>query len=285
MKGLSPYICMPRLEADVKAAAELHNATTEATTKTKDDVLTLAKQIKPATPKTFTSLIGTLRTFANLLGICFGKRSPLYVDLISDVISPLAQWTETAKAAVDPRTLAAIMWAIFQQSRHFAQGNMHGEKSKHTAEWKVMLLSIEILNCPASIAGTKSNPPDQQEPGPGSTNKRRLDGEQGGAPNSGSPTKTNKHSMEVHPLIKKHVTNILPPKITVSEICKLCNTSANKIFPGTRVCVNGALKGYCSYRQCYNKHDSALVTDDIAKIAVSVLDPIIKNPKMMQPTG
>ena len=91
--------------------------------------------------------------------------------------------------------------------------------------------------------------------------------------------------MEVHPLIKKHITDILPPKITVSEICKLCNTAPNKIFPGTRVCVNGALKGYCGYRQCYNKHDGALVTDELAKLAVSVLDPIIKNPKIMQPTG
>ena len=116
MKGLSPYICMPQSEDDVQAAAEMHNATTEATTKTKDDVLTLAKQIKPATPKSFTSLIGTLRTFTNLHGICFGKRSLLYVDLISDVIAPLAQWTETAKVAVAPSTLAAIMWAIFQQS-------------------------------------------------------------------------------------------------------------------------------------------------------------------------
>ena len=106
---------MPRSEADVQAASELHNAMSEAITKTKDDVLTLAKQLKPATPKSFTSFIGMLHTFDNLLGICFGKRSPLYMDLLSDVIAPLAQWTETAKGAVAPSTLAAIMWAFFQQ--------------------------------------------------------------------------------------------------------------------------------------------------------------------------
>ena len=289
MKGLSPYICMPRSEADVQAAAELHNATSEATTKTKDDVLTLAKQLKPAAPKSFSSLIGTLRTFANLLGICFGKRSPLYVDLLSDVIAPLAQWTETAKGAVASSTLAAIMWAIFQQARHFAQGNMHGRKEKYTAEWKVMLLSIEsasnftLLNCPASISGTPPNPPSPTDLGPAGANKRKAEVDQGGPP-AGSPSKKGR-TMEIHPLIKKHITGILPPKILVSEICKICNTSANKIFPGTRVCVNGALKGFCGYRQCYNKHDSSLVTDDIAKIAISVLDPIIKDPKSMQPSG
>ena len=90
---------MPWLEANVQAAAELHNATTEVTTKTKDDILTLVKQLKPATPKSFTSLIGTPRTFANLLEICFGKCSPLYVDLVLDVIAPLAQQMETAKVA------------------------------------------------------------------------------------------------------------------------------------------------------------------------------------------
>ena len=290
MKGLSPYICMPRSEADVQAASELHNATSEATTKTKEDVLTLAKQVKPATPRSFSSLIGTLRTFANPLGICFGKRSPLYVDLVSDVIAPLAQWTETAKGAVAPATLAAIMWAIFQQARHFAQGNMQGTKKKYTAEWKVMLLSIEsasnftLLNCPASISGNLPNPPSQGGLGTDGANKRKAEVEDGEKP-SGSPSKQGKRSMEIHPLIKKHVTSILPPKISVSEICKLCNTSANKIFPGTRVCVNGALKGHCGYRQCYNKHDASLVTDEIAKIAISVLDPIIKNPKSMQPSG
>ena len=130
----------------------------------KDDILTLAKQLKPATPSSFASLLGTLRTCANLLGICFGKRSPLYVDLLSNVIAPLAQWTETAKGAVATSTIGAIMWAIFKRTRYFAQGNMHGDKKKYTAEWKVMQLSIEsasnftLLNCPASISRTTLNP-------------------------------------------------------------------------------------------------------------------------------
>ena len=290
MKGLLPYICMPPLEADVQATAELHNATTEAITKTKDDVLTLAKQMKPATLTSFSSLVGTLRTFANLLGICFGKRSPRYVDLILDVIALLAQWTETAKSAVAPSTLAAIMWVIFQQSRHFAQGNMLGTKTKYTLEWKVMLLSIKstsdftLLNCPASIAGNKPTPSLPMDAGTPLGTQRRLEGEQGGQPR-GSPSKSGKHGMEIHPLIKKHIAKILPPKITVSEICKLCNTLANKIFPGTQVCVNGALKGYCGYQQCYNKHDTYLITDKLTKIAVNVLNPIIKDPKIMQPIG
>ena len=161
---------------------------------------------------------------------------------------------------------------------------------KYTAEWKVMLLSIEsasnftLLNCPALISGTIPNPPKQTDLGTTGANKRKVETEQGGL-TAGSPFKQGKRSMEIHPLIKKHVTNILPPRTTVSEIYKICNKSANKIFPGTRVCVNGALKGYCGYRQCYNKHDAPLVTDEIAKIEVSVLDPIIKDPKLMQPTG
>ena len=158
------------------------------------------------------------------------------------------------------------------------------------AEWKVMRLSIEsasnfqLLNCPASISGNKPNPPKNTDVGAAGGNKRKCDTDQGGQP-TGLPNKHGRRGMEIHPLIKKHITDILPTKITVSEICKLCNTAANKIFPGTRVCVNGALKGYCCYRQCYNKHDGDLVTDKLAKIAVSVLDPIIKNTKLMQPTG
>ena len=153
-----------------------------------------------------------------------------------------------------------------------------------------MLLSIEsasnftLLNCSASISGTLPNPPAQTDTGTPGANKRKVEVDQGG-PAAGSPSKQGKQSMEIHPLIKKHITGILPPKISVSEICKICNTSANKIFLGTRVCVNGALKVYCGYRQCYNKHDASLVMDDIAKIAISVLDPIIKDPKSMQPSG
>ena len=74
-------------------------------------------------------------------------------------------------------------------------------KTKYTAEWKVMLLSIEsasnftLLNCPASISATLPNPPTQADLGRAGANKRKVEVDQGG-PAPGSPSKQGKRSMK-----------------------------------------------------------------------------------------
>ena len=262
MKGLSPYIFMPCSKADVQAASELHNTTSEAMTKTKGNVLMLAKQLKPATPKSFSSLIGTLHTFANLLGICFGKRSPLYVDLLSDEIGPLAQWTEIAKGAVASR--GAIMWAIFKQAHHFAQGDMHGEKTKYRAEWKVMLLSIEsasnftLLKCPVLISRQTPNPQKPTEVGIAGGSKRKLDGEQGGGcPPGRLPNRANKAWTSI-PLSKSTSQTFYPPGLQCLRFANCVTPSPIRFSLGLGCASTGHSKDIA----------------DIGSVIINTMDPL-----------
>ena len=61
----------------------------------------------------------------------------------------------------------------------------------------------------------------------------------------------------------------------------ICGIKPSGIFPGKNICINGALRGHCAFAQCRNIHDSAAITDDMAKKAVAILDKVIKDPKLL----
>ena len=122
MKCLSPYLVSPRTDTEIEAALSLHRALAEASTVSTEELLKPCKQIKPVVSKTFQELLNVLRTYANLIRVLFS--GPFYLTLKADLIFALVRWPEIAKAKVAPTTLAAIMWAVSMQSRHFAHGCM-----------------------------------------------------------------------------------------------------------------------------------------------------------------
>ena len=68
----------------------------------KEDIITVVKQLKPMALVSYSDLFKMPFTFANLLMISCGKHSPMYIDVVSDVIAPLSSWLKTSKAAVAP---------------------------------------------------------------------------------------------------------------------------------------------------------------------------------------
>ena len=147
MKCLSPYLVSPRTNTEIEAALSLHHALAEASTVSTDKLLKACKQIKPVMPKTFQELLNVLRTYANLIRVLFSGTSHFYLTLKSDLIFALVRWPENAKAKVAPTTLAAIMWAVFMQSRHFTHCRMvprhPGDDPATCPEWATMILKIK----------------------------------------------------------------------------------------------------------------------------------------------
>jgi hypothetical protein len=299
MKGLSPYLMVEATASEIEEENELANAIENATSTTVKDLQNLSKR-KAVVPGSFTILIAVLRTFANFLCACFGARCRLLMELVHDVISPLALMRPQAKANMAATTRASIMWATLLQTKHFARGKMVVGREGLIGEWKTMTnniastMNINFLGMPSDIAGTAqilpALPPPIKALYP-ALPKRPRGGEhepwgeerqhkKGGKPSGHDDVK---YAMIVHPLIKEKLTPLVPKTVPIKKLLEIAGIRRTQdIFPGTNICVNGAIKGSCIYQQCKNIHDGTRVTDDMAKTAISLLDKVIQNPHLIQ---
>ena len=297
MKGLSPYTMAPISDEEIEEDNDLFNAVSKASSTTHADLQKLMKR-RAKTPTSFSSMITILRTYANLLFNIFGGPSPLLLDLKSDVIKGLALWSIQAKLVASPQTRASIMWTIYKQTKHFVQGKMAGTTTKYIPEWKSMILCIktgqnlDLLSIPPGLQAQTSTPlpptprgpplkrpiADVNSPQPGDIKGRdNQDTGPGGA-------KRIKRIIEQHKDIIKTLTPILPPRMGIKAICAICKTDPKALFPNTNLCIAGTLKGICTYQVC-NKDHTTKITDAQAKHVISVLDPVVRDPKLLQNHG
>ena len=224
-----------------------------------------------------------MRTFANLIRVLFSGDSPFYLALKSDLICSLAKWPEIAKAKVAPTTLAAIMWAVFMQSRHFAHGRMISADPtldpKTCPEWATMIMKIKggkdftLLSAPLPLSGKQVPLPPHPSPLPPAPLLTDNPFE--------PPTKTRCKTCKIHPLIKKHLTDIIPYGCSIRKLAGICSIKPSAIFPGGNIYINAALRGSYSFAQCRNIHNSDAITDTMAKHAIAVLDKVIQDPKLL----
>jgi hypothetical protein len=91
MKGLSPYMMVEATASKIEEENELADAIENASFTTVKDLQSLLKR-KAVVPGSFhLLLVVVLRTFThNFLCACFGARCRLLVDLVADIITPLA---------------------------------------------------------------------------------------------------------------------------------------------------------------------------------------------------
>ena len=141
MKGLSLYMMVEATASEIEEENKLANAIENATSMTVKDLQSLSKR-KAVVPSSFNLLLAVLRTFANFLCACFGARCHLLMELVSDVISPLATMRLQAKANMAATTRASIMWATLQQTKHFARRKMMVGPAGLMGEWKTMTNNI-----------------------------------------------------------------------------------------------------------------------------------------------
>ena len=121
-------------------------------------------------------------------------------------------------------------------------------------------------------------------PPPKAKENERTNDTPGTPERDASPPKRRKiQKVKIHPAIKAKITTLLPDKLNMRKLTTACNIpSARIIFPDSDICVPTALTGKCPYSTCRNSHDDpAKITDEMAEAAISVLDPIIRNPLSM----
>ena len=286
MKGLSPYLFSAITAEEVEHDTNFADAVRNSGASTVSDLQKL-KQKKASSPSSHQVLVSTLKTFANTLERLFSGRGPLYMVLRANIITPLTKLNNLAKSLIKKTTLASIMWGCYKQAQHYAMGQMTGPTAL-VAEWQIMTQNIlggaqdfKFLEVPIAISGNTIEekpltlPPKAKAkiPPPNTSGEPALEP---------SPPKRKKIKVEIHPTIKSKITTILPNKLNMRKLTTACNLqSARNIFPQSDICVPTALTGMCPYTTCRNNHDREKITDEIAEAAISVLDPIIRNPLLL----
>ena len=292
MKGLTLYLMVNSTAAEVEEMTEFAEQLQAATSTSVSDIKSLHKK-KAAVPASHYTLLQTLRKYANLLKAIFGPRSPLLLELQTEVIRPLATMAEEAKSALAGTTRASIMWTVYLQTKHFTRGDMVGEGAL-MGQWRVMTINIAsnqnltLLGLPKEIDGAAPLPPvvaaADKKRKPNEALKERGDTRQK-TWGSNQPQQQNRPiKMEIHPLIQSKITAVLPSRCLISKLLDKCKVNhISDVFPGTRLCVIGALKGTCHFgTKCVQDHDGSKVTDKMAQSAINMLQPIINNPKLLQ---
>jgi hypothetical protein len=283
MKGLSPYLFAATTPEKVEEETNFADAVQNSTASMVSDIQKL-KQKKATAPTSHQTLVDTLKTFANALKQLFMGQGPLYMVLCANLITPLTEINKLAKSLMSKTTLASIMWDCYKQAQYYAMGQMTGPTSL-VAEWQIMTQSIlggaqdfKFLEVPIAISGITTEADTathKPKPKPSPADPSPPSGE-----TPTSPAKRRKIvQVKIHPTIKAKITAILPDKLNLHKIASICNIqSARAIFPQSDICVPTALTGKCPYLTCHNNHDSERIMDELAEAAVSILDPIIRNP-------
>jgi len=119
MKGLSIYIMESMTPEEIEEAAEYAQALEEPRSATVGEIRKRNAR-KAQAPAAFSSLLDSLKTYANLLLALFGRKCPFLQELVRDMIMPLQKFLQHAKTLMLSTTLAAIMWAAFKQGCSFA---------------------------------------------------------------------------------------------------------------------------------------------------------------------
>ena len=290
MKGLTPYTMAPMTAREIESEHDYAAAVAASTSTTVADHQNLKKR-KATAPTTYSILLEILKTYTNLLGRLFTRLCPLYTCLISDVINHLMRLSNTAKAALTKPTLAAILWAVYKQTKHFVLGEMTPTNGL-VPEWETLVLAIRskqnitFLDIPHELAGTPSFPTPKPPKRPRLEEEKKENDK--GRPGPQAPANKPRHipiKMEVHPIIKEKLSIALPKTpFSLKKLAEACKINHLKhIFPDTKLCIMGAITGRCPFESCRNEHDGSVVTTEMAERAVALFDPFINDPKILSP--
>ncbi len=276
MTGLSPYLLVELTEEEVHRAQDTATSIRLATSTTPADIKKLTSR-KPKVPTSFQELMDTLKKFANLLFALFGAECPL-LSQITQLISGMMRMETAAKGALDSKSIAAVMWVIYKQTRRFTSGKVTSldDTDLNWLDLKQKLFtatSIHRNDIPLGIHGVALPPAPE-------TVKRKPDG----APptfdalhNPTTPQPPQERDIRkrytVHPRVASQIVAKLPFKFSLRNALEKRRISKD-IFGVRNMCLQATLYGKCTNRGCTKVHDMTKITDATVDKAIANLSPI-----------
>ena len=281
VKGLSPFLVTEISEDQEAAFNEIFTLMEKATLHTIEDIK-LSTKVEAKIPASFHSLLQCLKAFSNLLVALFGRLCPLLVA-IEDIITALAAWNPHARASLQHRHRAAIMWVLFLQTRDFTSGRMKkDDPNSHLPAFYHLRMDIlagkEVSNNSIPMQLLVDPTTDVQAPKRKATDNTstRTDGPV-------DKTKKQKTPFIPHPKLTSAFGPVFAahPTASIKKMCSVCNIHMRQLFPDNPGrCLLAALKGKCTYNKCRNDH-SFTITDKEADTICRLLEPVITNPQLM----
>lgn len=289
------------IDEEIEEANAFASALEEAKMATVSEIRKRASR-KATSPLDFRTLLDRQKTYANLLLVAlFGRKCPLLQELVRDMIVPLQKLVRSSRSLMRTTTLAAINWAVFRQGCSFALGEMHENGRDRTPEWCTACASIradqdfDFLTIPLTLKGRIIYIHDSW--GPSKTDaggtKRKQEQEaadktakatEKGSPKRPKPDKYDGSKIPVHAVIRSKITAALPDRFQMKELAKVCGiTDLKHIFPeAPKLCLHGAFRGHCPFHErCSLDHDNSVIKDKMAKTAINMLEPFIKDPTIL----
>ena len=281
VKGLSPFLVTEISEDQEAAFNEIFTLMEKATLHTIDDIK-ISTKVEAKVPASFHSLLQCLKAFSNLLVALFGRLCPLLVA-IEDMITALAAWNPHARASLQHRHRAAIMWVLFLQTRDFTSGRMKkDDPNSHVPAFYHLRMDIlagkEVQNnsipMQLLVDPTTDIKPTKRKTNEETTNKTETNVDR---------SKKQKTMFTPHPKLTTAFGPIFAahPTASIKKMCNLCNVQIRQLFPDNPGrCLLAALKGQCTYSRCRNDHSFA-ITDKQADTICRLLEPVITNPQLL----
>ena len=306
MKGLSPFLCTPMSEEAISSWNEMEDALAKAKATSVDELK--AQKRKITVPTNFEGLLKVLKAYVNLLHACFGGRCPLALEL-RKTVSALEKYSDGAQNQMQKPTIAAVLWIILLQTKHFTLGKMNfGVHTVVLPEFTVMQNSIvsknpsiahaEVPQALLTVSGDKrqtsgaGGDPDK-DPSPKKPKGATPEGgggggggNGGGGGGGGGGNKFTAATVQVHKLVQSKLTGILQVakanRVNVSLLCQACDTTPQAVLP-QHMCLTAAVYGVCNIRRCRRKHEP--ITDEQADNILKHFEPIINDPSKIPTSG
>ena len=185
-----------------------------------------------------------------------------------------------AKAALDGKSIAAIMWVIYKQTRRFTSGKVTGldDTDLNWLDLKQKLFTATAIHrndIPLGIHGIPLPPtaPDIAKRKPDGDPPRFEDSPQPQQQPSRPTDRDIRKRYTVHPRVASQIVAKLPFKFSLRNALE--KRRLNKyIFGVKNMCLQATLYGKCTNRGCTKLHDMTKITDAAVDKAVANLSPI-----------
>ncbi len=265
-KGISPFAMLNITDEEVAIITQDQFDIDTASTVTVSDVKKSKSKVKAVVPTTSEKFLAMLKRFANLLCAIFSSQCSLYVQLYN-LITALRDISQTARDQLLHGTKASILWIVLLQSRHFARGNMIGDKSL-LGSFSSMMNHLCSKMC--GLIGHVEVPRELMTTTSTGNNKRQSDQESNKSSPSGGDSKmwkqgngldkkdmftnANGEHWAIGSFFEKPMREANFPSL--AKVCSYCNIEkAQLVVPSKDICQNYYIIGACKFgKACKFKH-------------------------------
>ena len=285
MKGLSIFAMKDISDEALSRMNEEEDARFKATHTSPKDHMLSAKW-KPEVPDDTAELIKYYQRYVNVLSALTMGQNP-HCHHAKQIVGKLKRWSPAACRAMKKEMIASIMWVTLKEARR----SFMGIEDDVLPEFDELLDCLDkkkefvVLDLPAALVKYEIKEPEPTKNGKrllgaGSEEKNTRGGLK--KPKTGIPG-TNVGQNETiknkcAPLLKVMAEH----KITLSKLCKACNTDVHNLFP-KNMCGQAAFFGQCYVHNCHFRHEK-LADKDVWKVLDGIM-PAMDDPSIVIPKG